>query len=78
VSGMRHNGDSFARFIGGAVKLSAPDAAVGTMGATGEVTLANGQVFEFTVRELGTAEAESGGLDPANHPANRPDGHGHP
>ena len=55
---MHYNDDSFTRFIGGAVKLAAPDATVGTMGGTGEVTLANGQAFEFTVRELGPAEAE--------------------
>ena len=54
---MHHNDDSFARFIGGAVKIAAPDATVGTLGGTGHVTLASGQAFEFTVRELDPAEA---------------------
>ena len=53
---MRYSNDGFARFIGGAVKLSAPGATVGAMGATGEVTLANGQVFRFTVEELDLEE----------------------
>lgn len=57
MTGIQHNDDSFARFIGGAVKLAAPDATVGTLGGTGNVTLAGGQGFEFTVRELDPAEA---------------------
>jgi hypothetical protein len=52
---VHHNADSFARLVGGAVKLASPEASVDTAAASGVVLLPNGQVFRFTVEDL-TAE----------------------
>lgn len=54
---MQYNNDSFARFVGAAVKLAAPDAVIDTVDGDGIVTLASGQVFGFNVEELEPAEA---------------------
>lgn len=54
---MRHNTDSFARLVGGAVKLARPAATVDTYAGSGYVTLAGGQVFRFAVEEVTPEEA---------------------
>jgi hypothetical protein len=54
---MRHNQDSFARLVGGAVKLAVPEATIGTYADFGYVTLPNGQVFRFAVEEATPEEA---------------------
>lgn len=58
MTAMRYNGDSFARLVGGAVKLASPFAdEVTTYSATGHVTLDSGQVFRYEVREVTPEEA---------------------
>jgi hypothetical protein len=54
---MRHNSDSFARLVGGAVKLASPEAGVDTYQDFGYVTLPNGQAFRFSVQEVTPAAA---------------------
>lgn len=54
---MRYGNDGFARVIGGAVKTARPGAEVDTCEDFGYVTLENGQVFRFEVREV-TAQLE--------------------
>jgi hypothetical protein len=54
---MHHNQDSFARLVGGAVKLASPQATIDTYADFGYVTLPNGQVFRFTVEEATPEQA---------------------
>lgn len=55
---MDFNDDSFARLVGGAVKLACPSAdEVTTYSGTGLVTLDSGQVFRFEVREVTPEDA---------------------
>jgi hypothetical protein len=54
---MRYNSDSFARLVGGAVKLASPQAEVSTYADFGYVTLPNGQVFRFAVEEVTADQA---------------------
>jgi hypothetical protein len=55
---VRYNQDSFARLVGGAVKLACPETEeVSTFSRAGHVTLDNGQVFRYEVREVTPEEA---------------------
>jgi hypothetical protein len=54
---MHHNKDSFARLLGGAVKLASPAAEVSTYSDSGYVTLPNGQLFRFAVEEVTPEQA---------------------
>jgi hypothetical protein len=54
---MRNNQHSFARLVGGAVKLAQPEMTVSTYSDFGHVTLLNGQVFRFAVEEVTPEQA---------------------
>jgi hypothetical protein len=59
---MHYNKDSFARLLGGAVKLASPAAGVDTYSDFGYVTLPNGQMFRFAVEEATPEEAAAASI----------------